>query len=188
LIELALKSVLLTLQFLDELILLLVFAPQPIALSLLNFKLSFDSGNMSDKVDDLSSLGLKASCGSSEISGGLVELLLHFSLRSSLILKLGKKFLDGLVIFLIMALTFRELLVSLLKLSCMTGLGVGEPLRQVSGLGFLNAKIIDELLDLLPELAVLSVGSIKLLTSSMEVGIESVKSLVIISRYILTRE
>lgn len=83
-----------------------------------------------------------------------------------------------------MALTFRKLLVSPLKLSCMSGLGVGEPLGQVSSLGLLNSKIIDELLDLLPELAVLGIGSIKLLTSSMEVGIESVKSLGIISRYV----
>jgi hypothetical protein len=81
------------------------------------------------------------------------------------------------VVFIIVLLAVREVFISLLEIGSMSSLSVGESLGQISGLGFLDIEIIDELLDLLPELAVLRGSGVELFASSMEVGIECFESL-----------
>jgi hypothetical protein len=76
-----------------------------------------------------------------------------------------------------MLLAVREVFIPLLEISCMSGLSVREPLGQISGLGLFDGEIIDELLDLLPELAVLGVGGVELLAPSMEIGVQCFESL-----------
>lgn len=142
-----------------------------------DFELSLDDSDASDETGNSLTIGLVTSLSGGKGCGCLIKLLLDFSLRSALILKLGLQQLNSLVVVRVVFLTLGNLVLQSFSFNFVCLSSFFKSLGQIIGLGLLNGQVTGELLDFILELISLGLGSVKLMAASVEVGVQRSESL-----------